>query len=265
MPRYKERKPFSFLPGLLVWIGISVGLPVTFVGAHAPSLHEWLWSFQTLIGGVLAVGAAYFTIQKMSEIDKAQADRHNELVALQLRSDSLLLRRIMGSAVLQLSYEADRLDSQARTTLGDIERLAPHGDPILSDNERGTVAEIVRRRCGVMKTIVERIREKLHSLDDDRIRALMGPRTLLLHSELIELKSRLAMLPLLDDGAGALIEFHKKQDWFHGDAVEVAAVFREYTIHVADFSDVAAKFKRVFGALARRYPEPLGIAVEDEE
>jgi len=56
--------------------------------------RDWLYDFQSLIGGILAVIAAAFTVLQMRISDDRSERRHKEILKLQLRSDGLKLERM---------------------------------------------------------------------------------------------------------------------------------------------------------------------------
>lgn len=52
---------------------------------HPDSWYTYILRFQTLIGGLLVIGAAFITIQQMRKSDWHADKRHNDLMKLQLR------------------------------------------------------------------------------------------------------------------------------------------------------------------------------------
>lgn len=56
--------------------------------------RDWLYDFQSLIGGILAIVAAAFTVLQMRLSDERSERRHKEILQLQLRSDGLRLERM---------------------------------------------------------------------------------------------------------------------------------------------------------------------------
>ncbi|MGO7148962.1 hypothetical protein ACCS52_26360 [Rhizobium ruizarguesonis] len=81
-------------------IGAALVLPVFF--GEAPkfadrvggdSLRNLIYDFQTLIGGALAIGAAWWTVITMEKADQSAAKRHAEQMELALRKDRLAIER----------------------------------------------------------------------------------------------------------------------------------------------------------------------------
>ena len=112
---------------LILAIGFLVGLAVADVSAT----ETWAYAYQTLIAGVFAVAAAWFTVLKMQAVDDRQQDRHTELVRMALRTDRL--------RALRASYQAD--------FIADILADAPDTDPEdgLSQSDIRTANEALAR------------------------------------------------------------------------------------------------------------------------
>lgn len=102
---------------ILFWIVVCVTiLPPLFFGearsikdqAGGDSWRNFIYDFQTLIGGGAAIIAAWYTIRQMRITDEKSEARHRELVALQLRSDRLRVERMLFPALSDLEdcYEA---------------------------------------------------------------------------------------------------------------------------------------------------------------
>ncbi len=56
--------------------------------------RDWLYDFQSLIGGIFAIVAAAFTVLQMRISDERSERRHKEVLQLQLRADGLRLERM---------------------------------------------------------------------------------------------------------------------------------------------------------------------------
>ncbi len=95
--------------------------------------RDWLYDFQSLIGGILAVIAAAFTVLQMRISDERSGVRHNEMVKLQLRSDTLLVERLLVPQFRLLSVFAENLDRVVPVSLepADVE---------LTDEQRSKAA-----------------------------------------------------------------------------------------------------------------------------
>ncbi|CDN93450.1 hypothetical protein BN949_02604 [Agrobacterium tumefaciens] len=110
---HKERLVVLFL--LVVCVTI---LPPLFFGearsvkdqVGGDSWRNFIFDFQTLIGGGAAMIAAWYTVRQMRISDMKSYDRHRELVELQLRPDTLRVERMLkpGLADLEACYEEIR-------------------------------------------------------------------------------------------------------------------------------------------------------------
>jgi len=84
-----ERSDVWFIAVVTAAIGFIAGM------AWSGSGHQvdWVWDYQTLITGILAVAAAYVTVNAMSRAEDRQQSRHDELLKLSLRADRLKVQR----------------------------------------------------------------------------------------------------------------------------------------------------------------------------
>lgn len=73
-----------------------------------------VWEWQTLITGILAVNAANFTIWQMRRSDERADTRHSELVGLGLRSEALIVERVCGRKVPELTSVVSELKRRER-------------------------------------------------------------------------------------------------------------------------------------------------------
>ena len=80
----------------------------------------WLYRWQTLIAGLLAVVAATGTIYMMARTDSEQQRRHDDLLGLNLRSDRLRIRRATTPTVGELRWALN----ETTTLLNDLESMA---------------------------------------------------------------------------------------------------------------------------------------------
>lgn len=94
-----SRTKFILAFGLL---GICLFLPIIYGQARIEKdivagdpWRDVLYDFQTLITGLMAVGAAGFTILTMEKTDQASERRHQELVEIQLRSEFRRMERVL--------------------------------------------------------------------------------------------------------------------------------------------------------------------------
>ncbi|MEL6503464.1 MAG: hypothetical protein AAFQ10_03315 [Pseudomonadota bacterium] len=70
------------------------------------ALNAWLNRWQTLITGVLATLAAYLTVRQIHFSDDRQEVRHEQLMALGLRRDALLLNRAASRTIAKIQENA---------------------------------------------------------------------------------------------------------------------------------------------------------------
>jgi len=70
-------------------MGVALGIAIGGVATFHDPLRKW----QTLIAGVLAIGAAFLTVAAMFATDRHQQNRHDSLVKLNLRADRLQIER----------------------------------------------------------------------------------------------------------------------------------------------------------------------------
>lgn len=91
-------------------IGIFMGLAIAdFTGdQRVETVRDW----QGLIGGVLAVAAAYLTVQQMRISDGQHQLRHSELIEAQRRREQRIARRAGGLFVVELRAMIDSVRKQ---------------------------------------------------------------------------------------------------------------------------------------------------------
>ncbi len=79
----------------VILICVAVMFVATVDQPHTPNggLGAWVYDYQALIGGALAVAAAAFTIIQMQASDDANERRHGQLYGLSLRQDYLRVHR----------------------------------------------------------------------------------------------------------------------------------------------------------------------------
>lgn len=99
---------------------------------------NFIFNYQSLITGFLAVGAAFVTVRRMRQDDLNANDRHRELVILSLRRDSLRVERALMPQFNELRLNAEELAKihKAISDLGDLppETRADSVIAILADN-----------------------------------------------------------------------------------------------------------------------------------
>lgn len=69
----------------------------------------WIFEYQTLIAGVLAIVGAVITVYAMQRADENARKRHEQLVRLSVHSDTLILHRALVPAVEQLRRAANEI------------------------------------------------------------------------------------------------------------------------------------------------------------
>ncbi len=96
----------KLLIGVAIPLALAILLPTIFGEPRiiadqtgGDSWRNFIYDFQTLITGVLAIAAAYFTINSSQRIDKEADRRHVELVGLTLRADRLRVERLLHPAL----------------------------------------------------------------------------------------------------------------------------------------------------------------------
>lgn len=84
-----ERSDVWFIAVVTAAIGFIAGMAWCDFGHQ----EDWVSNYQTLITGILAVAAAYVTVNAMSRAEDRQQSRHDELLKLSLRADRLRVQR----------------------------------------------------------------------------------------------------------------------------------------------------------------------------
>lgn len=133
---------------ILFWIVVCVTiLPPLFFGearsikdqAGGDSWRNFIFDFQTLIGGGAAILAAWYTVRQMRITDEKSEARHRELVALQLRSDRLRVERMLFPALDDLE---DCYDAISDVKIETLKLLASH-----EPNSVASVLEQINSDC----------------------------------------------------------------------------------------------------------------------
>ncbi|WP_349041360.1 hypothetical protein [Agrobacterium sp. SORGH_AS 787] len=84
-----------------------------------------IFDFQTLITGLLAVGAATWTVATMEKTDRRAEERHRQLVNLSVRADRLRVERLMVPALSQLEFHYEVYSAVAVKKLKEMLPEAP--------------------------------------------------------------------------------------------------------------------------------------------
>lgn len=96
--------------------GVGLILPVIFGDAPnftdrtgGDTFRNTIYDFQTLIGGILAICAAWWTVVMMEKTEEAASRRHHEQVALTTRGDKLAVERAVYPQINSLIGTSDLL------------------------------------------------------------------------------------------------------------------------------------------------------------
>lgn len=80
---------------LAVLVGfMAIIVPTIFGDLATDSWTKYIYNYQTLLTGALAVGAAFVTVHQMRRSDELQERRHRQLIKFQQRNDTLAIDRI---------------------------------------------------------------------------------------------------------------------------------------------------------------------------
>ncbi|RVN34515.1 hypothetical protein [Sinorhizobium meliloti] len=89
-----ERIKDAIIVGLLLIIAMVL-LPPAISGGRTDSVGKFVFDYQTLITGIMAVGAAGWTISQMRRSDERQEARHRELVILGQRPEQMTFNALV--------------------------------------------------------------------------------------------------------------------------------------------------------------------------
>jgi hypothetical protein len=87
------RRPAASPLVVALMIAASVSVLIATFQANDNPVTRWVSTYQTLIGGIFAIFAAYVTVYQMRDSDFENDRRHRELMSLGLRADRLRLDR----------------------------------------------------------------------------------------------------------------------------------------------------------------------------
>ncbi|RVG94862.1 hypothetical protein CN221_14900 [Sinorhizobium meliloti] len=91
-----EKPPISPFFAALAVIACVVIFVASISDGEVVSVETWVYRYQALIGGLAAIFAAYFTVAQMRLSDTKSDRRHEDVLALTLRTDALRLDRALG-------------------------------------------------------------------------------------------------------------------------------------------------------------------------
>ncbi|MGO1161711.1 hypothetical protein ACTOV4_07105 [Brucella sp. C7-11G] len=83
----------SVIEFVILFFVVAVLLPTIIGNRNNHAWTTWIYDYQTLIAGTLAIGAAVFTIRQMQATDAAQAKQHRELIELQLFQQQVAIQQ----------------------------------------------------------------------------------------------------------------------------------------------------------------------------
>ncbi|WP_320200514.1 hypothetical protein RMR16_008765 [Agrobacterium sp. rho-13.3] len=90
-------------PEICIVLAISIALREAQLFAARFPYGNFLYHYQTLITGVLAVGAACITIRQMLRIDMEQGERHRQTLSFAIRSELRTMDRALYPALQQVN------------------------------------------------------------------------------------------------------------------------------------------------------------------
>lgn len=96
-------------------VAVALGLPTIFGipraedGTGGDPWRNYIYDFQTLIGGFLALIAAYITLHQMKESDALQERRHQQQISAVNRRDVLIIDRFAKAFLQWLRRDLDRM------------------------------------------------------------------------------------------------------------------------------------------------------------
>ncbi|MCJ2874815.1 hypothetical protein JUM41_11265 [Rhizobium pusense] len=178
---------------VLFWLVICVTiLPPIFFGeprsvkdqVGGDSWRNFIYDFQTLIGGGAAIIAAWYTVRQMQFTDEKSELRHRELVALQLRSDRLRVERMVFPSLADLlesweviaAFKGDVLRSlvadEPKTVAHVANELNKDCSQALKILSRATFRDAVDLLDGEMTYLLAKLDDGLKMLRDDCRKAI---------------------------------------------------------------------------------------------
>lgn len=98
------------------------------------SWRNFIYDFQTLIGGGAAVIAAWYTVRQMQITDEKSDTRHRELISLQLRPDRLRVERMIYPALADLEDTYRKISEINLTGVGKHLDSEPQSSRLIVEN-----------------------------------------------------------------------------------------------------------------------------------
>lgn len=126
MSELHKRRLFALIfitVGAAIILPVVFGLPRGIAGQDGDGWRNFIYDFQTLIGGGAAVVAAWLTVRQMRITDERSEFRHRELVSLQLRADRLRVERLLYPSLNELKAKRESLSAWQVGMLSDLVRF----------------------------------------------------------------------------------------------------------------------------------------------
>ena len=101
----------SISPAIIA-VAVCMGTVVTIASvqdAEVQTFSEWVYRYQTLLGSLAAIVAAYVTIVQMRASDMRQEERHRELIGLNEAKDILAIQRFQHTSLRLAKYCSDAI------------------------------------------------------------------------------------------------------------------------------------------------------------
>ncbi|CAN7759907.1 hypothetical protein LJR257_006812 [Ensifer adhaerens] len=111
----KLEKLFILLALLLLLLPAMFGEPRNADGSGGDFLRNFVFDFQTLLTGLLAIGAAYWTLREMRISDEVQERRHFELRLDAIRDDLLAVKMLQETVPGDLRKNVDGIRDSLQT------------------------------------------------------------------------------------------------------------------------------------------------------
>ncbi|MCJ8517785.1 hypothetical protein [Pseudorhizobium tarimense] len=99
---------------MLLIVFLAVAEPPNLFGLGGNPIRQFIYDFQTLFGGILAIAAAYFTVWQMRETDTQAEGRHAQQVSLTIRKDALRVDRAANPDVDELNEALENMRDAVR-------------------------------------------------------------------------------------------------------------------------------------------------------
>jgi hypothetical protein len=132
-----------------ILLPVLFGLPRGVAGQAGDGWRNFIYDFQTLIGGGAAIVAAWLTVRQMRITDEKSEARHRELVSLQIRADRLRVERLLYPSLDELSEKLEPFSARSFDVLSELAKSEPNAAVFAVNDFRNDchhVVEILNRR-----------------------------------------------------------------------------------------------------------------------